>query len=157
MIKVPVGFQDFREFRELDKNLFAGPVLQYVQANGTLRVRRLDNDQLGAQVGAPPDFLLRNAPEQERRGIAMQIKRQKPAIRVYILTGEVPQEKRLAPPGFPKDGQMFRAFRLWDGDAPSDDSLINDLCAQIKAVPGHSRRCRSREAVPRARYEFFKK
>src|SRR5579863_6758387 len=114
MIEVPVRFQDSREFRKLDKNLFAGPVLQHVQANGKLRVRRLDNDQLGAQVGASPDFLLRDKPEQERRGIAMQIKRQKSAIRVYILTGEVPQKKRFAPPGFPKDGQMFRALGLRD-------------------------------------------
>src|SRR6266853_2297118 len=72
--EMPALFEDLREFRNLDKAFAAILLLQRIQANGEIAVRRFDDDQPLAQILFDSSFVSGNRRKNKASNIAVKIK-----------------------------------------------------------------------------------
>src|ERR1039458_5399511 len=93
MVESPPQLEHRCEFRDLHE--IGGFLFERIESHGNQWISRFNENQLVAQVAAQPPFAGIDRPQEKRCGITVEIKVEKPAIRLDVLLTQVPQERTL--------------------------------------------------------------
>ena len=107
--KMPALFEDLREFPNLDKAFAAILLLQRIQADGEIEIRRLDDDQPFAQILLGSFFLGCNRRKHKASKITMQIETRESTTGRDILLQKKTEQRRHSGAGFTEYGKVLRA------------------------------------------------
>lgn len=95
-----------------------------------------------------PPFAGAYTPQKKRRGIAMKIEIHESATGLNVLLAQMPQERTLAAPGFPKYRHVHRAPHVTDRHVPARHLPVDHPESEIEiptlphAVPAFAKAVR---------------